>query len=176
MASLSNHKNRADFIYRFLLDGFKYGENVLNMMHLDSVFSIFELCRFVGNENHLLTGFLRFSKTEEGLLVSKIAPKNDVITLLANHFSDRISEENWIIYDEKRKKGIVHAAGKSWVVFHDEDKLWMDKIKWKTDEQEYQDLWRTFHRSIAIPERANYRCQRNHLPLRYRPYMTEFKD
>ena len=43
------------------------------------------------------------------------------------------------------------------------------------DEEEYQALWRTFHETAAIPERANALCQRTHLPLRYRPYMTEFQ-
>ena len=44
-----------------------------------------------------------------------------------------------------------------------------------TLEEAYQALWRTFHETAAIPERANALCQRTHLPLRYRPYMTEFQ-
>ena len=45
----------------------------------------------------------------------------------------------------------------------------------KTDAGEYEALWKAFFHSISIRERENYVCQRSHLPLRYRPYMTEFQ-
>ena len=41
-------------------------------------------------------------------------------------------------------------------------------------DENYEELWRTFCASIAISQRKNPLCQRTHLPLRYRPYMTEF--
>ena len=42
-------------------------------------------------------------------------------------------------------------------------------------EKEYERLWSGFFRSISIKERENPRCQRNHLPLRYRDQMPEFR-
>lgn len=44
-----------------------------------------------------------------------------------------------------------------------------------TDQEEYEALWKAFHETVAIRERANPVCQRTHLALRYRPYMTEFQ-
>ena len=38
----------------------------------------------------------------------------------------------------------------------------------------YEKLWRGFCHTISIKERENLKSQRGHLPLRYRPYMTEF--
>ena len=67
------------------------------------------------------------------------------------------------------------VLGGRWFVLNKEDEAWQEKLSWKTDEEEYQALWRTFHETAAIPERANALCQRTHLPLRYRPYMTEFQ-
>ena len=73
------------------------------MLQLPACYDIFGLCRNVYNENHLLTEFLRFSETPGGILVSRIGPKNDIMTLLAPHFADRLPEENWVIYDETIK-------------------------------------------------------------------------
>lgn len=41
-------------------------------------------------------------------------------------------------------------------------------------EAEYEVLWKSFCKTIAIKERENPVCQRGHLPLWYRPNMTEF--
>lgn len=174
-ASLSQEPGRADIIYRFLIDGFRYGEGVLSMLHLPSVFELFRLCRFVLNESHLLKEFARFSRTEEGLLVSRIGPKNDVLPMLALHFADRLPSENWMIYDENRERAVLHPADGEWFLVRANDREWMMGLDWKTDEEEYQAMWKMFCQTIAIPERKNYVCQRNHLPLRYRPYMTEFQ-
>ena len=43
------------------------------------------------------------------------------------------------------------------------------------EEDTYGALWKIFHRKIAITERENAALQRNNLPLRFRPYMTEFR-
>lgn len=173
-ASLSQAKERADGIYRFLVDGFAYGEGILEMLQLPSVFELFCLCRFVNNESHLLKEFTRFSRTREGLLISRIGPKNDVLPILALHFSDRMPSENWLIYDENRKRAVLHPADEDWFILRAEDGGLLDRLDWKTDEEEYRAMWKMFCETIAIPERKNELCQRTHLPLRFRPYMTEF--
>lgn len=175
-ASLSQEDGRADAIYRFLIDGFRYGGRILEMLHLPSVFELFRLCRFVTNESHHYNEFARFSRTEEGLLISRIEPKNDVLPLLALHFADRLPSEHWLIYDERRKRAVVHPADENWFILRADESRWQDQLNWKTDEEEYQSLWTMFCDTIAIPERKNYVCQRTHLPLRFRPYMTEFQN
>lgn len=103
-----------------------------------------------------------------------MAPKNDVLPLLADHFSNRMPEENWLIYDKGRRKAALHQMKTGWFILRQADLQENDQISWNTDQEEYQELWRIFHQSAAIRERENFRCQRTHLPLRYRPYMTEF--
>lgn len=173
-ASLSPNPQRADRIYRFLVDAFRYGNPVLQMLHRPSVFALFELCRFVEHESHQLTGFLRFSRTEQGILISRIGPKSDVLPLLAVHFADRLPSENWLIYDANRRYSVVHPADQTWFILREDKENWVEKLAWRTDEEEYAALWKIFHQSIAISERTNRTCQLGHLPLRYRPYMTEF--
>ncbi len=74
------------------------------MIQNQAVYDMFQMCRFVDNETHLLTGFVRFFRDGGDLLVGRIGPKNDVIVLLAPHFADRLSGENWVLYDVNRKK------------------------------------------------------------------------
>ncbi len=174
-ASLSMKSDRADKIYRFLIYGFHYKAGIVDMLQIPAVFDVFEMCRHLRNEAHLLKGFVRFSQMEGGILVSTIGPKNDVLILLARHFSDRLSGENWILYDENREKAAVHQAGKGWMVVRTEGSQWKEKIKKASEKDIYEDLWKSFFHSIAVKERTNPVCQRNFLPLRYREYMTEFQ-
>lgn len=173
-AALCNDEDKADKIYRFLIYGFHFGRKIIDMLQIEAVYEIFQLCRFIGNEAHFHLEFLRFSQMEQGILLSRIGPKNDVLSLIAPHFADRLSGENWIIYDENRKKAALHGADKGWLIADMDTASWAKQLEKETDEEEYRKLWKAFHKSIAIGERTNPTCQRNHLPLRYRPYMTEF--
>lgn len=175
-AALSNDMDRADKIYRFLIYGFRVGARVVSMLQNQAVYDIFQMCRFVDNETHLLTGFVRFSEMEGDLLVGRIGPKNDVIVLLAPHFADRLSGENWVLYDVNRKKAVLHPAYRHWYLTDFLPSDWEDKIVKTSVEDEYEDLFKRFRKSISIKERTNPICQLNHMPLRYRPYMPEFSQ
>ena len=111
---LSQDRERADKIYRFLIQAFRHGPSVLDMLQLPACYDIFGLCRNVYNENHLLTEFLRFSETPGGILVSRIGPKNDIMTLWHLTLQTGCRRKNWVIYDENHKRAAVHPAGRSW--------------------------------------------------------------
>lgn len=172
-AALSCEEERADAIYRFLIYGFHYGRTVTDMLQIPAVYEIFRIQRSVTNEAHLLKEFLRFAQMEQGILAGMVSPKNDVLVHLAPFFADRLSGENWMIYDKARRKAVVHPAGRSWFLAGMEKKEW-DRLGEAREQALYKELWKLFHRTIAIEERTNPICQRTHLPLHFRPYMTEF--
>lgn len=174
-AALSQDKYRCDKIYRFLIYAFAVGPKVADMLQLPPVYELFAMNRHLRGELDHMLGFTRFSQMKEGILLAKIGPKNDLTVLLADHFADRMPQENWIIYDCNRKKAAVHQAGGGWVVVYADSLLWQERLRQETDEEVFENLWKTFHTSIAIRERENPRCQRNMLPLRFRHYMTEFR-
>lgn len=174
-AALSQDPLRADKIYRFLIYAFSVGPAVTDMLHLPEVFDIIQMERNLDRELQHLKGFTRFSQMSGNILLGKINPKNDILELLSLHFADRLSGEHWILYDEKRQKAAVHHADGRWVVVSTRSKAWMEFLSEETDEPVYENLWKTFHQSIAIPERTNRACQTQMLPLRFRPYMTEFQ-
>lgn len=174
-ASLCGIEGKADCMYRFLVDGFRHGGKIIHMLSLPSVFQMLEMQRTVRNEAHLLTGFVRFARTRGGVLAGIIGPKNDVLISVADHFEDRLSGENWILVDEVRGKAAVHRAGGRTVMVQDKAGESVKAVRRAGREDPFEELWRTFTETIAIEERGNPRCQRTHLPLRYRKYMTEFQ-
>lgn len=174
-ASLSGCEEKADRMYRFLVDGFRCGPQILHMLSLDSVFRMCEMRRYVRNEAHLLTGFVRFSRLPEGILAGRIGPKNDVLALVAEHFEDRLSGENWFLWDELRDKAALHRKDRETVMIRGIPDEVRRSVRTAGKEDPFGELWRTFVETISIKERENRRCQMTHLPLRYREYMTEWE-
>ncbi len=172
-SAMSFERERLDWIYRFLVDGFAQGRNIVNDYRFESVRQINRMAKKAGNESHLFLGFIRFEQMQNRVLYAEIEPKCNVITMVAPHFEDRLPDENWIIYDKKRKLAAVHPARQKYYI-RSLDAEDADKIKDLYDNENYDSLWRTFFNSIGIEERKNPRCQQNMLPLWYRDCMTEF--
>lgn len=172
----SNNKEKGDVIYRFLILGFAMGPQVVDHLSNDIVVKLFEMNRNVNYEAHHFLGFLRFSEGRSNILLSKIKPQNDILRLIAPHFSDRFEQENFIIYDETRKTAIFHRSGYHWI-YTLADKFDIELFNELSEQEEkFQILWKTFFESIAIEERKNRNLQRNNLPIRFRSNMLEFKS
>ena len=80
-----------------------------------------------------------------------------------------------MIFDEKRRMAGVYRPGTVWFVYRLNEEEYRAFSEAYTQEDTYSALWKIFHRKIAIAERENASLQRNNLPLRFRPYMTEFR-
>ncbi len=174
VASLSEDILRADKLYRYLKVLFLRGASAADQLQIPAVHEVFKLCRSVYNEKHQFIEFLRFTQMEEGFLAGKIQPKNDVLELIAPYFADRLGEENWLICDIGRKKAVVHERGRKWLLAELSSEE-MERLQTEEKEENWAELWKTFFTAIAIEERKNPNCQRNHLPLRFRDLMTEFQ-
>lgn len=183
-AALSFEADRADAIYRFLVRGFQVGAGVIDRLQEPAVCRVFELSRRVGRESHLFLEFARFAQWENGVLFGRLAPKCNVLPVIAPHFDGRLSGESWILYDETRCRAAVHPAGGSWFLMDAADSGWEELFARQeeerrepsmvpTDGQAWEDLWRGFVKSIAIEPRVNPGLQRNLMPLWYRKHMTE---
>jgi probable DNA metabolism protein len=175
-AALSNDKRKANAIYHFLVRGFAFGAKVEDNLSDPYVQIIFELNRYVGNDAHLYTGFVRFIELNNGILFAKIEPKNNVLEIITPHFADRLTQENFMILDVKRKIATVHKGNAGWILTTISDEELATLLSVTEKKEKYEKLWKTFFESIAIKERENKTCQRNHVALHYRKYMTEFMD
>lgn len=177
-ALLSDDGEKADAVFHTMQAARTVGDSKKIMEHLSNphVAKVFELSRRVGNEAHLFMEFIRFRELENGVLFSEITPKNQVLTCVADHFSDRFPLENWMIYDKTHKVFLIHRAKTHWFLVEGEELDTEASLRISSAEGEFERLWKGFCESISITERENPICQRNHLPLRFRGDMTEFRN
>lgn len=176
-ALASTDGEKATVVYRTLAKGLKLSNpGRIFDRHADyAVSRVLKLRLNVWHETHHFYGFVRFRELENGILFSEIHPKNDVLVFLAEHFADRFPQEHFLIYDTGRKVFAVHEANKNWFLVKNpefEREILVESRK----EVLYQELFRHFCHKISIKERQNIELQKGMLPLRFRPYMTEFKN
>lgn len=177
MALSSPAPDKAQAVFRTVVWGLKEKRYRSIMEHLtdDYIRRVLELSRGAGNELQHLKGFLRFQELESDILFSTIHPANDLLPLLALHFSDRLPKEDFIIFDEGRKLYVVHPSGKEWFMMRDIPGTGnLSEVPITAAEEYYQELFRHFCHSISIEARENLKLQRNMLPIHFRKYMVEF--
>lgn len=176
-AVLSSERDKGDAILGAMLESRKIPDSRRIMEHLShpKVQRVFELSRKVSNEAHYYREIVRFSELQNGILFSEIEPRNQILSCLGDHFTNRFPLEDWMIYDKIHRMFLVHEKGKRWILVQDEE-LDRDAIKWfSATEALYVKLWKCFFESISIKERESYERQRQHLPLRYRTHVVEFQ-
>ena len=135
------------------------GAGVLEYLGEPCIACIFELCRQTSNEAHHLLEFLRFSELKNGILFSQIHPKNDVLPILAAHFSDRLPLESFILYDATHRTAAVHKASKSYLIVDASSIDLSLTEEYSSDEEEFRRLWCRFFDTIAIESRINLKLQ-----------------
>lgn len=172
-ASLSDGADKAEHIYRFLRKGFRMGASVIDYRQDEDVNAVCRMSEYAGREAHKYTGFVRFEENVNGVLVARIAPKNNIVPLIADHFADRLRQENWIIADVNRGCAAIHRAYMEPVIMMG---ISGDSIAALTtesaDETEFKKLLHSFLNSVSIEERRNRRQQMTMMPLRYRTFMS----
>lgn len=171
---LSDAKDRELLIYNFLRYAIKYRDEVYHYRKIACINDTIKICKTVGGEAHKLKGFLRFREMENNFLYGEITPTNNVISILANHFKKRLAREIWIIKDKKRK---IYAIYDTKNIYYLTDKD-IEKLNLNINNKELfiEDLWKTFHKTIAIKERKNLKCQRNFMPKKYWKDMLEMEE
>lgn len=163
--------NKEVLLLDFFHQGYRYGAQVLNRLTDDTVHALVEGVKHLDHEAHLFTGFVRFSVIQ-GVLVSKIAPKNVVLPLMKPHFIDRYPNEAFLIHDAVHGMALVYRPYQSAIIPMD------DFVMAEPDEEErtYRRLWKLFYDTIAVEGRENPRCRMTHMPKRYWDYLTEFQE
>ena len=170
---LSNNKNKEMIIYEFLKNFMIYKESIINRRNIDSVNELIRISKYVGSEAHKLKGFLRFKKMKDFYYAS-INPTNSVISILANHFKRRLSNENWIINDTNR--GIYAIYDKNKITYLKKEDILKLNLELSSDEMFYEKLWKEFFNTIGIKERQNLKCQMNFMPKKYWKNIIEMEN
>lgn len=174
--ALSCDMDAPDVIFRFLILGFKKGKIITTMLQNPQVMRMMEIYRRVNNEANFFREIARFNSIDNKIYISHIEPKNNVIMYVANHFSDRMPSENFMIIDDNRRIAAIHPEdGETYFRSLTENEF--EKLSGtESYTDEFTVMWKTFFDAIAIQERFNPTCQRNLFPIWKRKHATEFME
>jgi probable DNA metabolism protein len=173
MAMLNCDPDKMFDIYKYILLAFKDPKNVDVREQLDFVLSVRYLARKVGREAHWLTGFTRFRQTAQGIMYADISPKHNVLSLVCDHFTDRLNNERFIVHDVKRSLAGVYDTNECVIV--EMPKNTQTHFDEDADEQSWQELWTMFYNTLGIQERKNSKLRIQMHPKYFWKHMTEHK-
>lgn len=167
-AYLSEHLECGLYIYRYVRIGLELGPKVHGYLQNPDVFKIHDLNFKVFGEMHRFLGILRFKKLKSGIFYACYEPDHNITMLMTDHFAERLSDQAWIIHDQKR--GIYAIYNTEEVVFSTGLPPFMDEA---CEEEEFETLWKRYFKTIAIESRNNPKLQRSFMPRRYWKHLLE---
>ena len=177
---LSGEQGVEDLLLGLLQQLFNRRKNVLQDLSIGEVLTFTQLERKVLREVHRLNMFLRFEQTADGTWFAPVAPKYDVVPFTLDHFKSRFADQCWLIYDTRRGYGFyydtrtVEEITLEQPAFNPETGKLPPEAQ-SEEEQQWQALWRSYFKNIAIKERTNPRLQQQFMPKRFWKYLTEKK-
>ena len=178
---LSELKGIENTILQFVQYAFESKVNIEDNFGNAAVLDIAQTARKVGREKHRFEAFVRFESIGPRFFYAPIDPDYNVLPLIVPHFKRRYADQDWIIYDTKRKYGVhynqqTEQVSEAVIDFTiDATDLTPTGILFDPDEKLYQDLWKNYFRSVNIPVRKNTKLHLRHVPKRYWKYLVEKK-
>jgi len=141
------------------------------------VLEVHQLARKVSHEGHYLRMFVRFQKAADDIFFAPVSPIFNALPLAIEHFTDRFSDQKWVIYDVKRHYGFyydLHTVVE--MTLDNDDHLLsgkLDESLMAEDEKLFQELWKGYFKAMTIKERINPKLHRQNMPRRFWKYLTE---
>lgn len=152
-------------IFNYLVETINNDYSISDNFANPHVFRFDKLVSKINLEVHRFKGFLRFSKTDNGIYYAKYYPDNDINTLLLPHFAKRYKTMPFIIHDLKHNVISAYNNGKTKTVYTE-----LEPIK---TSDEFEKLFKIYYDTIFIKERKNEKCMLNFMPKRYHKNMPE---
>ena len=143
------------------------------------VMALSKMERKISRERHRMKAFIRFQKTADGIYYCPIEPDFNVLPLVAKFFKDRYADQQWIIYDVKRRYGLyydlntVQEITYEFVANVDTRKVQLPAELADEKEELASILWKDYFNSTNIPARKNMKLHIQHVPKRYWKYLNE---
>ena len=142
------------------------------------VLEVAKIWKKVTNERLRVMQFLRFQKAADGTFFAAVKPIYNVLPLTLSHLTDRFADQCWLIYDLQREYGYYYDLKETTEVRFEEKEAHLlsgllSEELMDADEKLFQQMWKTYFKSIAIKERLNPKLHRQHMPARFWKYMPE---
>jgi len=176
-AWLSEQEGSDELLFRFIRKTIDSKISIETNFGDNDVLQIHQLARKVSHEAHYLQQFVRFQKAADDIFFAPVSPIYNALPLAIDHFTDRFSDQKWVIYDLKRKYGYYYDLNTTEEITLSDDKhLLSGKLDEKLmaeDEKLFQELWKGYFKAMTIKERLNLKLHRQHMPKRFWKYLTE---
>lgn len=176
-AFLSEGEGIENVLLRYMQYVFANAATVEKDYSHPAVITIAQTAKKVWREKHRMEAFVRFQKTADNLYYAVIEPDYNVLPLIVHHFQSRYADQQWLIYDAKRKTGLYYnlKAVEEVTLQFSEQVQQGKQVAAVYDEQEtmYQQLWQQYFKSVNIAARKNTKLHIQHMPRRYWRYLTE---
>jgi probable DNA metabolism protein len=161
--------NALTYAFNYAYYMLKMRDDVSNRLAEKCVSDFSYAVQKVLHERHIVTGFLRFKESANGVLYAQYSPDNDITAILAPHFLRRLGNNPFIIHDLKRN---VIAISNGKTIKNTVTNL-PPSFTPAQAEKELNDLWRRYYKQINIKERPHTKQQDGYFPRRYRKYCFE---
>ena len=174
---LSELEGADELLFRYMRKTFDNKHSIAFNFGDADVLEIQKIARKVSHEALYIKQFIRFQKAADDIFFAPIRPIHNALPLAINHFTDRFADQQWVIYDLRRKYGYyydLHTTRE--ITFSDADNTIREKLDeslMAEDEKLFQELWKGYFKALTIKERINPRLQRQHMPVRFWRYLTE---
>lgn len=101
-----------------------------------------------------------FPKAADGTFFAAVKPVYNVLPLTLPHLKDRFADQCWLLYDLKREYGYYYDLKEATEVRFEEKEAHLlsgllGEELMDADEKLFQQMWKTYFKSIAIKERLN---------------------
>ncbi|RNL50724.1 TIGR03915 family putative DNA repair protein [Pedobacter jejuensis] len=174
---LSEIPEAYNHLFQFTIYIFQNELGAQNNYGNEHVIALAKYAKSVEREKHRMEAFIRFQHTADGIFYTGVDPDFNVLPLISNHFKNRYADQQWIIYDLKRKYGLhynlstveeitinftngVNSKNPSAILLDEKEEL-------------YSVLWKDYFKSANIVARKNTKLHVQHVPKRYWKYLTE---
>ena len=169
---LSGWEDKELRLIRFLHLAFALGPGTVKRRGHPEVAPLYQMKQSLDWEVDKFQGFVRFQE-HDGMLGAVIHPKNYILPLLRGHFCGRFPEENFLIYDAVHQAVLLYQNHKAQLMELTEPLTLPPPDE---REQQFQDLWKQFYKTLEIRARHNEKGRMTHCPKRFWADMTEMKE
>ena len=142
---------------------------VLDELGNPAVAAVVQFEKHAMNEAEYLRQFVRFSHLSNGVWYARCAPNAAVVPLVMGHFSARLNDQAFIIYDERHHMAGVYDGVRWSLVSGDA----LNVPPEARDESFMQEAWKRFYDTLSIDARYNPELRRHFMPMRLRENLTE---
>lgn len=162
----SGNQDKLIVIFNYILQVLNAQKDVTDNFSNEHIFRYYRLISALSLEVYRFLGFIRFSKTTNGIYYACFSPDNDIATLILPHFISRFKSMPFILHDIKHDT-IIGYNGKNYKVVN-------EKIpELKIDSDDIPKLFKAYYQTVKLDGRTKLKLMHGFMPRRYHKHLPE---